>query len=67
MFELKRTEELCLMALKTDAKFYRKLINGFQNNMRNLASFHKLKNRDLILESKMAALIKSKIRNNWIE
>ena len=44
------------MALKIDARFEEKLTCTFQNDMRNLASFHRLKNSDLILESKMAEL-----------
>ena len=54
MFELKITEELCSMALKVDAKFEGKLTCAFQNDMRNLANFHGVKNSDFILESKMA-------------
>ena len=46
----KSTEELCLMALKTDAKFEGKLICAFKNDMRNLRNFHqstwKSRNRD---------------------
>ena len=61
----KSTEELCLIALKIDAKFEGKL--------------QKLKNRDFILECKMAELNKNKnskqpvqpnavwrLRNKWI-
>ena len=36
----KRTVELCLMALKIDAKFEGKLTCAFKNDMRNLANFH---------------------------
>ena len=32
------------MALKIDAKFEGKLTCSFQNSMRNLANFHRLKN-----------------------
>ena len=56
MFELKNTEELCLMALNIDSKFKGKLTCGSQNDMRNLANFNRLKNCDFILESKMAEL-----------
>ena len=52
----KNTEELCLMALKIDAKFEGKLTCAFKNDMRNLANFHRLKNSDFILESKMVEL-----------
>ena len=44
------------MALKIDAKFEEKPTCVFKNDMRNLASFHRLKNSDLILESKKAEL-----------
>ena len=44
------------MVLEIDAKFEGKLTCAFQNEMRNLANFHRLKNSDLILESKMAEL-----------
>ena len=40
------------MALKIDVKFQGKLSCAFQNDMRNLANFHRLKNSDFILESK---------------
>ena len=48
MFELKCTEELCLMSLKIDVKFEGKLTYPFQNDMTNLAKFHRLKNSDFI-------------------
>ena len=41
------------MVLKTDANFEEKLTCAFKNNMMNLADFHRLKNSDFILESKM--------------
>ena len=44
------------MALKIDAKFKRKLTCAFKNETRNLANFHRLKNSDFILESKMVDL-----------
>ena len=44
------------MALKIHAKFEGKLTCAFRNDMRNLANFHRLKNIDFILESKMAEL-----------
>ena len=34
------TEELCLMTLKTDAKFEEKLTCGLKNDMRNVGDFH---------------------------
>ena len=36
----KKTEELCVMTLKSDAKFEEKLTCGFKCDMRNLVSFH---------------------------
>ena len=48
------------MALKVDAKFEGKLTCAFKNDMRNLANFHRLKNSDVILESKMAELNQNK-------
>ena len=52
--------ELCLVALKIDAKLEGKLTCAFKNDMKNLANFHRLKNSDFILESKMAELNKNK-------
>ena len=46
------------MALKIDSKFERKLTCAFQNDMRNF--FHRLKNSDFILKSKMAELNQKK-------
>ena len=48
------------MALKINAKFGGKLTCAFKNDMRNLANFHRLKNSDFILESKMAELNQNK-------
>ena len=48
------------MALKIDAKFEGKLTCAFKNDMRILANFHRLKNSDFILESKMAELNQNK-------
>ena len=39
------------MALKIDANFEGKLACAFENDMRNLANFHRLKNSDFILEN----------------
>ena len=36
----KYIEELCLMALNTDAKFEGKLTCAFKNDMKNFANFH---------------------------
>ena len=38
------------MAMKMDAKFEGKLTCAFQNDMRNLATYHRLRNSDFILE-----------------
>ena len=43
-----------------NAKFEGKLTCVFQNDMRNLANFDRLKNSDFILEGKMAELNKNK-------
>ena len=51
------------MTLNIDAKFEGKLICNLKNDMKNLASFHRPKNGDLILESKMAKLTQNK--NSW--
>ena len=60
MFELKTYRGVCLMALKIDAKFERKLTCTFKNDMKNLTNFHKLKNSNFILESKMAEVNQNK-------
>ena len=51
---------LCLMTLKIDAKFAGKLTCAFKNDMRNLTYFHRLKNSDFVLESRMAELNQNK-------
>ena len=48
------------MALKIGAKLEVKLTYAFKNDMGSLANFHRLKNSDLILESKMAELNENK-------
>ena len=55
MFELKTYRGVMF-----DAKFERKLTCTFKNDMKNLTNFHKLKNRDFILESKMAEVNQNK-------
>ena len=52
--------KLCLIAPNTDAKFEGKLTCAFKNDMENLINFHRLKNSDFILESKMAELNQNK-------
>ena len=49
-----------MIALKIETKFEGKLTCAFKNEMRNLANFHRLKNSDFILKSKMAQLIQNK-------
>ena len=49
-----------MMALKIAAIFERKLTCTFKNDMRNLVNFHRLKNSDFMLESKMAELNQNK-------
>ena len=44
------------MTLKINAKLEGKLTFAFQNDMKNLENFHRLKNSDLILGSKMLEL-----------
>ena len=48
------------MTLKMDAKFEGKLTCACKNDMKNLANFHRLKNSNFILESKMAELNQNK-------
>ena len=50
-----------------DAKFGGKLTCAFKNDMRHVANFHWLKNRDFILESKIAALNQNKNSKNHID
>ena len=40
MFELKITEELCVMTLRGDAIIKEKLTGGLKNDIRNLVNFH---------------------------
>ena len=48
------------MAVRTDARFEGKLTCALKNDMKNLANFHRLKNSDFILESKMKELNQNK-------
>ena len=48
------------MALKTDARFEGKPTCAFQNDMKNLVSFHRLQNSNFISKSKMAELNQNK-------
>ena len=48
------------MAVKIDEKFEGKMSCAFQNDMRNLANFQRLKDSDFILESKIVELNQNK-------
>ena len=48
------------MALYIDTEFEEKLTCALKNGMRNLANFHRLKNSNFILETKMAELNQNK-------
>ena len=48
------------MTLKCDAKLEGKLTCAFENDMRNLANFQRLKNSTFISESKMVELNQNK-------
>ena len=52
----KKLQRSCLIGLKIDAKFEGKLTCAFKSDLKNLANFYRLKNSDLILESKMVKL-----------
>ena len=54
MFNQKKKVELCLIAMKIDAKCEGKLTFTFKNNTRNLENW--VENSDFILESKMVEL-----------
>ena len=56
----KSKEELSWITLKIDAKLERNLTCAFQHHTKNLANFHRLKNSNFILESKMAKLNQNK-------
>ena len=49
-----------MIGLKIDAKFEGKLTCAFKNDTRNLPNFHRLKNSEFILESKMVYLNQNK-------
>ena len=56
----KKVQRSCLIGLKIDAKFEGKLTCAFKSGMKNLENFYRLKNSDLILESKMVKLNQNK-------
>ena len=49
-----------MIVLKTDAACKEKLTCAFKDNIGNLENSHRVKNRDFILESKMAELNQNK-------
>ena len=49
-----------MIALEMVAKFEGKLTFAFKNGMRNLPNFHRLKNSNFVLESKMMELNQNK-------
>ena len=49
-----------MIALKIDAKCKGTMTGTFKNDMRKLENFHRLKNNDFTLESKMAELNQNK-------
>ena len=62
-FQLKSTEELFLIALKSDAKFKEKLTLGSKNDMKNLVNFNT--NRDQPENLHFDVLLLSKVYNVW--
>ena len=56
MFKLEKLSGAVSDGSEHWCKFEEKLTCAFQNDMRNLANFHRLENNDFILESKMAEL-----------
>ena len=56
MYELNIYRVVMCHDNENDAKFEEELTCRFKTDMRNLANFHRLKNSDFILESKMAVL-----------
>ena len=60
LFELKNYRRVMFDDTEDWCKTWRKTDFCFQNEMRNLANFHRLKNSDFILESKMAELNQNK-------
>ena len=56
MFELQKYRGVMFDDTENLFKIREKIDWSFQNDMKNLANFHKLKNSHFILESKMAEL-----------
>ena len=71
VFEIKSTEELCLMAPKIDANFEGKLTIAFKNDMRNLANFHQStrKSQNWNLQTSYVSWqwrIMQNLKRNWL-
>ena len=72
IFRWKSTEELCLMKLKSDAKFEEKRTLGSKNGMRNLMNFNASSGKsenlhfDLLLLSIAYKVLAEKIQNNHL-
>ena len=64
IFELKKCRGVMFDSTEDWCKIWRKNDLCFQNDMGNLANFHRLKNRDFILENKMAELNQKKKKNS---
>ena len=60
MFEPKKYRGFMFHDTEEWWEIWRKLTSGLENDMRNLTNFHRLKNSDFILESKMAELNQNK-------
>ena len=56
MFELKKYREVMFDGTEDWSKIWKKTDLCFQNDIRKLTNFHRLKNSDFILESKTAEL-----------
>ena len=61
MFELSIYRGVMFNGTEDWRTIWRKTNSAFKNDMTNLANFHKLKNSDFTLESKMAELIQNKM------
>ena len=66
------SEELCVMALKGDAKFKGKLTCGLKNDIRNFVNFHARRRKsenlhfDWILLSKANKGLDEKIQSSYV-
>ena len=72
IFRWKSTEELCLMKLKSDAKFEEKLTLGSKNDMRNLVNFNVTSGKseslhfDVLLFSIAYKVSAKKVQKNYL-